>query len=203
MNELYVLSDSVWTPNSKLFESINELLDCGVKFIQYRNKNSDHDVNLLKKIANSCDARGAKFIINDDPNLAKITGAHGVHIGRGDGSLQKAREILGDDAIIGVSCYDDLNLAEFAAKNGASYVAFGAMFASKTKPFAPLCDFSVVKKARESLNVKIAVIGGINASNSARIRALNADFIAVVSAAYTPGKISENIANLKEILEKK
>lgn len=202
MSELYVLSDSVLTPNETLFDSVFELVNSGVKIVQYRNKTRIHDLNSLSKISHLCDEFGAKFIINDDALLAKKVGAHGVHIGKDDGKLLSAREILGKKAIIGVSCYSDINLAIEAQKDGASYVAFGALFQSKTKPNAPLCEFETIKRARAILDVKIALIGGINASNLHIAKSLEPDFIAIVRAAYGPGSISDNIANLKQILEK-
>lgn len=227
MSELYVLSDPKFTPLNTLFDNVKELLDSGVKFIQYRNKFSSfvkfdepkytkfdtqiyenlsqtqqNELKILCEISQICDKFGAKFIINDNPNLAQICNAHGVHIGKDDADFIKAREILGDDKIIGVSCYDDLNLAVKYQNLGANYVAFGAVFPSQTKPNATHCNTSTIKKAKQILHTKIAIIGGINASNLAEILDLEADYIAVVSAAYEPKSISENISNLAQILRK-
>ena len=127
--------------------------------------------------------------------------ASGVHIGKDDDSLQKARDILGYNAYIGVSCYNDLERAKDAAKNGADYVAFGALFTSPTKPNASICSLDIIKEAKNKLTSKIAVIGGINSSNLNIVKELKIDYIAIVSALYTPGSITQNLANLNTILK--
>lgn len=202
MSELYVLTDSSYTPQSSIYEQVRELLLADIKFIQYRNKNEKHDIGLLKDLSNLCKDFGAKFIINDDPNLAKKVGACGVHLGKKDTNLIAARDILGYEAYIGVSCYNDLNLALNAMNNGASYVAFGALYHSNTKPKASICDMQTIKNAKEILNIPICLIGGINISNIKTVDALNPDLIAIVSAAYIPNNICENIKSLHKNLRK-
>ena len=143
---------------------------------------------------------GARFIVNDDVKFAAKIGANAVHIGKDDGGVKAARKILGGDAFIGVSCYDDLNLALKAQDDGASYAAFGALFASPTKPHAPLCKFETIMRAKEILRIPVCAIGGINAANIAQIAALNPDYIAVISALYRPASIKENLRNLQAFL---
>ncbi|OCR88908.1 thiamine-phosphate pyrophosphorylase [Campylobacter fetus subsp. testudinum] len=200
MCKLYVLTDSKLTPQNTIFDQILELLNSGVKLVQYRNKMQNHDMKLLKSVVHLCDDFNAKLIINDDPFLAKTCGAHGVHIGKDDENIKKAKELLGKNSIIGVSCYNDINLALKAQKDGASYVAFGAMYPSKTKPNAPLCDHDTIKKAKEILGTPICVIGGINELNLKEVSDLKPDLIAIISAAYSPKSISENISNLNKII---
>ncbi|AII15097.1 thiamine phosphate synthase [Campylobacter iguaniorum] len=202
MNQLYILTDSNFTPPSELKNAVQEILNSGIKLIQYRNKSQNHDINLLKWVVSLCDEFGAKLIINDDPILAVNCGAHGVHVGKEDGGVLRAREILGDKAIIGASCYNDINLAIKAQNDGASYVAFGAMFTSQTKPNAKLCDHEIVKKAKEILSIPVCVIGGINSSNLQSVCALKPDYIAIISAAYKPNSITQNIVNLQNIIRK-
>ncbi|MPB71832.1 thiamine-phosphate pyrophosphorylase [Campylobacter fetus subsp. testudinum] len=200
MCKLYVLTDSKLTPQNTIFDQILELLNSGVKLVQYRNKMQNHDMKLLKSVVHLCDDFNAKLIINDDPFLAKTCGAHGVHIGKDDENIKKAKELLGKNSIIGVSCYNDINLALKAQKDGASYVAFGAMYPSKTKPNAPLCDHDTIKKAKEILGTPICVIGGINELNLKEVSDLKPDLIAIINAAYSPKSISENISNLNKII---
>lgn len=202
MNEIYVLTDSFYTPISTIKFQILELLEANVKLIEYRNKTQIHDLNLLKELSSLIRSYGAKFIINDDVKLAKTVEASGVHLGREDGDIAQARSFLGKDAIVGVSCYNDVNLAILARDMGASYVAFGSVFPSLTKKEAKICDFDVIKKAKEILDIPVCVIGGINRDNISSIKELNADYIAIVSAAYTPDSITENIKKLNEILGK-
>lgn len=201
MSQIYALTDANLTPLITLKAQIKELLDGGVRIIQYRNKNQNHDIDLLKDINQICKDSGARFIINDDANLAKIIEASGVHIGKDDGSLQRARNLLGYDAYIGVSCYNDLECAKNAVENGADYIAFGSMFVSSIKPGAPICSFDIVKEAKSKLNTKIAVIGGINSSNIDLIKELDIEYIAIISALYTPNSITQNLAKLNTILK--
>ncbi|MCR8696452.1 MULTISPECIES: thiamine phosphate synthase [Campylobacter] len=201
MNQIYALTDQNFTPNHTLKAQINELLNSGVKIIQYRNKSQNHDISLLKEIAKICKSYNSKFIINDDVNLAKIVQASGVHIGKDDESLKRARDILGYEAFIGVSCYSDLNLARNATKNGADYIAFGSLFPSSSKPNAPLCPLNIIKEARLKFKEKIAVIGGINSSNLNLIKDIGVDYIAIISALYTGGSIKDNIDKLNRALK--
>ncbi len=201
MSQLYVLTDSNLTPESSIFEQVSELLSSGVKFVQYRNKNKSYNLNLLSNLNKLCAKFEAKFIIDDDALLAHEIGASGVHIGKDDISLNEARKILGQKAIIGVSCYADLERALTAQNGGASYVAFGAMYTSPTKPNAPLCPHEIVIEAKKILKIPVCVIGGINANNITNISNLNPDLIAIVSAAWEGGEIAKNISNLKSSLK--
>ncbi len=182
MSEIYALSDDVLTPPQTIFSQIDEILRCGVKLVQYRSKLAAQDETLIRSLIGLCEDYGAKLIINDDATLAKKLGAHGVHIGKDDGETAQVREFLGADKIVGVSCYADLARARQAEAQGASYVAFGSLRRSKTKPDAPLCPDELVQEARKSLNLPIAVIGGINLENLNEILALKPDYIAMVEA---------------------
>lgn len=201
MNQIYALTDQYFTPLNTLKAQINELLAGGVKIIQYRNKSQNHDISLLKDIAKICKNNNAKFIINDDVSLAQIVQADGVHIGKDDETLKIARDILGYKAFIGVSCYNDLNLAQNAITNGADYIAFGAIFPSLSKPNATLCSLDIIKEARVKFKTKIAVIGGINSLNLKEIKDIGVDYIAIISALYTDGSISENLIKLNRALK--
>lgn len=200
MSQIYALTDDKLTPNSTIFSQVREILDSGVKFVQYRSKSPLQDEKLISSLISLCEDFSANLIINDDANLAKKLGAHGVHIGKDDGEISQIRKFLGHDKIIGVTCYSDINLAINAQNNGATYVGFGAMRVSKTKPNAPLCSAEVILKAKEILQIPLCVIGGINASNLAEILELKPDFIALVEAIYKPNSISQNISNLKGVI---
>lgn len=200
MSQIYALTDDKLTPNSTIFSQVHEILDNGVKFVQYRSKSPLQDEKLISSLISLCEDFSANLIINDDANLAKKLGAHGVHIGKDDGEISQIRKFLGHDKIIGVTCYSDINLAINAQNNGATYVGFGAMRVSKTKPNAPLCSAEVILKAKEILQIPLCVIGGINASNLAEILELKPDFIALVEAIYKPNSISQNISNLKGVI---
>ena len=201
MAEIYVISDDVLMPENLALEYTREILECGVKFFQFRSKKAVKNEKLASEILNLCEKFGTKFIVNDDVKFAKKIGAKAVHLGKEDEGIKEAFEILGKDAYVGVSCYGDINLAINAAKNGASYVAFGSVFISPTKPNAPKCDLEVVKEAKQILNLPVCVIGGINETNIGSLFHAKPDLIAIISAIYKDGNIKENIKNLQKIIE--
>ena len=201
MAEIYAISDDILMPENLALEYVREILECGVKFFQFRSKKAVKNEKLASEILNLCEKFGAKFIVNDDVKFAKKIGAKAVHLGKDDENIKEAFEILGKDAYVGVSCYNDINLAINAAKNGASYVAFGSVFTSLTKPNAPKCGLEVVKEAKQILNLPICVIGGINETNIGSLSHAKPDLIAIISAIYKDGNIKENIKNLQKIIK--
>ena len=201
MAEIYAISDDILMPENLALEYAREILECGVKFFQFRSKKAVKNEKLASEILNLCEKFGAKFIVNDDVKFAKKIGAKAVHLGKDDENIKEAFEILGKDAYVGVSCYNDINLAINAAKNGASYVAFGSVFTSPTKPNAPKCGLEVVKEAKQILNLPICVIGGINETNIGSLSHVKPDLIAIISAIYKDGNIKENIKNLQKIIK--
>jgi len=201
MAEIYAISDDVLMPENLALEYTREILECGVKFFQFRSKKAVKNEKLASEILNLCEKFGAKFIVNDDVKFAKKIGAKAVHLGKDDEGIKEAFEILGKDAYVGVSCYNDINLAINAAKNGASYVAFGSVFTSPTKPNAPKCDLEVAREAKQILNLPVCVIGGINETNIGSLSYAKPDLIAIISAIYKDGNIKENIKNLQKIIK--
>ena len=201
MAEIYAISDDILMPENLALEYAREILECGVKFFQFRSKKAVKNEKLASEILNLCEKFGAKFIVNDDVKFAKKIGAKAVHLGKDDKNIKEAFEILGKDAYVGVSCYNDINLAINAAKNGASYVAFGSIFTSPTKPNAPKCGLEIVKEAKQILNLPVCVIGGINETNIGSLSHVKPDLIAVISVIYKDGNIKENIKNLQKIVK--
>ena len=201
MAEIYAISDDILMPENLALEYTREILECGVKFFQFRSKKAVKNEQLASEILNLCEKFGAKFIVNDDVKFAKKIGAKAVHLGKDDEGIKEAFEILGKNAYVGVSCYNDISLAINAAKNGASYVAFGSVFTSPTKPNAPKCELEVVKEAKQILNLPVCVIGGINETNIGSLSHAKPDLIAVISAIYKDGNVKENIKNLQNIIE--
>ncbi|MBE2984758.1 thiamine phosphate synthase [Campylobacter sp. RM6883] len=196
MSEIYALSDDVLTPDETIVAQVDEILRFGVKYFQFRSKKAVKNQAVAREILSLCQKYNAKFIVNDDIYFAKSIGANAVHLGKDDADINKAREILGKDTFIGVSCYNDVNLAIKAQEDGASYVAFGSVFSSQTKPNAPRVSLETLKKAKEILNIPICAIGGINASNIDQIYDLDIDLIAVVTAIYRPNSITKNLKAL-------
>lgn len=185
LHGLYAITDINLTPYDYIERSVAEAIKGGAKIIQLRDKDtSDEELyQVAKKIKKICRQNKAKFLLNDRVVLAKAINADGVHIGKDDTSFEVARDILGDKKIIGVSCYDDINLAKDAIKKGADYVAFGAFFHSSTKPNAKTANVDILKQGRK-LGVPVCAIGGINDENAFELVKNGADMLAVISALW-------------------
>jgi thiamine-phosphate pyrophosphorylase len=156
-------------------EKVRLALEGGVALLQYRRKR--RDLAEARAVTELTRRHGVPLIVNDDVELALELDADGVHLGRDDGDLRAARSRLGG-RILGVSCYDDPELARRAVEAGADYVAFGSVFASTTKPAAvraPLALFAT------RLGVPLCAIGGITLENAPRVLRAGADLLAVVS----------------------
>ena len=146
--------------------------------LQYRRKGRQH-IDEAKTLARMCRERSVPFIVNDDVTLALEVDADGVHLGRDDGELVAARAKLGG-RLLGASCYDSLATARTAVAAGASYVAFGSVFPSSTKPAAVRAPLTLFREAR-SLGVPLVAIGGITLQNAPQLLAAGADCAAVIS----------------------
>ena len=168
-----------------LVARVTAALEGGACAIQYRNKAADPALKLAQAaaLAHVHASRGGLYIVNDDAALAVAVDADGVHVGADDGSIAAARERVGPDRIVGVSCYDDFARAQAAVAAGADYVAFGSFFASTTKPGARRADIGLLRRAK-ALGVPIVAIGGINADNASELAHAGADAVAVISAAF-------------------
>ena len=172
--------DTAW-----LVERVAQCVEGGAALVQYRAKHAAPDLALqqARALAQLCRARRVPLIVNDSVELAIAAGAQGVHLGRDDLDVGRARASL-RDAIIGVSCYDDPRLARSAAEAGADYVAIGSLFASATKPLARrACLENLAAAARDS-GLPVAAIGGITLENAPRAIASGADMVAVITALF-------------------
>ena len=131
-----------------------------------------------KKIKKICKKFKVKFIINDDPFLAKKIDADGCHLGQKDINIIKARKILGKK-IIGITCHNSIKLAKKAIENKADYIALGAFFSSKTKKIKYKAQISILKKIKKISKIPIVVIGGINKDNYKNLLLNKANFLAI------------------------
>ena len=159
----------------------------GARVLQYRSKHGNaltrvRQATLLRRLTR---VHQAVLVVNDDPVLASLCGADGVHLGRSDASVAAVRAAH-PDLLIGVSCYADLDRACAACAAGADYLAFGAMAASPTKPAAARAPLSVLAVAR-ALELPLVAIGGITLDNAAAIVGAGADALAVISALFEDG----------------
>ena len=131
-----------------------------------------------------CHENDIAFILNDNPELAKAIGADGVHLGQSDMPLKEARNLLGDNMIIGVTCHSSKHNAMTAGEGSADYVAFGAFFPTITKEVGELADQSILKWWNELFEVPCVAIGGITVNNASELVAMGTDFIAVSSGIW-------------------
>ena len=131
-----------------------------------------------------CHERDVAFIVNDRPDLAAECGADGVHIGADDGEYETARELLGAEAAIGISCYDSRHRAMEAGEAGADYVAFGAFYPTTSKTPRSRAEPEILVWWRELTVVQSVAIGGITADNCAPLVKAGADFLAVIAAVW-------------------
>jgi len=131
-----------------------------------------------------CHERDVAFIVNDRPDLAAECGADGVHIGADDGEYETARELLGAEAAIGISCYDSRHRAMEAGEAGADYVAFGAFYPTTSKTPRSRAEPEILDWWRELTVVQSVAIGGITADNCAPLVKAGADFLAVIAAVW-------------------
>ncbi|NJM10836.1 MAG: thiamine phosphate synthase [Synechococcaceae cyanobacterium SM1_2_3] len=183
---LYAVTDAFLLPDENLIFAVEQALVGGARWIQYRDKSADAGRRLAQAQALNalCQRYAAPLIINDDVELAFQIGAAGVHLGQHDLALDTARARLGNNAIIGVSCYDRLDLAVAAERAGADHVAFGAFFPSPTKPDEIRAPIELLREARAALNLPIVAIGGITPDNAPLLLEAGADALAVVSAVF-------------------
>lgn len=158
----------------------------GARVLQYRNKSAADPLRetQAQALRELCRPHGVTFIVNDDIQLARHVRADGVHLGRDDGDIAAARAALGNDMLIGVSCYDDLERARAAQRQGADYVAFGSFFASSVKPNAVRPPVALLSQAKATLQVPVVAIGGITAYNASQLVEAGADALAVISAVF-------------------
>jgi len=179
---LYAITDG---PRSDLLHVVQEALAGGVQLLQYRDLSDDHarrldEARALKRL---CEEHGVPLLINGDTALALAVGAAGVHLGETAEDLASARERLGAQATIGVSCFASLERARAMVEGGADYVSFGAFFPSPTLPHAHLAPLELLRQSA-ALGVPRVAIGGITPENGAALVEAGADYLAAVSAVF-------------------
>lgn len=201
-NKLYAITDSQLLPGDALFTGAAAALKGGCTLVQYRDKSDDHARRLFeaKQLLSLCNQYQAQLLINDDVSLAQEVGAHGVHLGQGDTKPLAARIILGNQAIIGVTCHDSLELARTAIKGSANYIAFGRFFSSNTKPDARPAPITLISDARKEFsNTPIVVIGGITLDNGKQLLDAGANMLAVCHSLFAADDITAQTRKFIEL----
>lgn len=197
---LYVVTDARWPRPVPLTDAVSAAIRGGATVVQYRDKSDDAERRRQEAtaLATLCREASVPFIVNDDVALAVAVGADGVHVGQDDPDIAEARRQLGPDALIGVSCYADLDRARRMAAAGANYLAFGSVYPSPTKPESGRAPLDVFAEARAFFDGPLVAIGGINADNIPAVTAAGADAAAVVDAVFSAEDIEAAARTLTE-----
>lgn len=182
--QLYVITPDT-ADTDLLLHRVGAALAGGAGIVQYRNKKASPALRLQQASAlqTLCHTHGVPLIINDHLELALAVDAAGLHLGADDGHVAAARRALGPQRWLGASCYHSLELARAALASGASYVAFGALFASSSKPQAPRASLQILTQAA-TLGCPLCGIGGIDAGNAALAVKAGAHWLAVIAAVF-------------------
>ncbi len=176
---IYLISPNKIYKN--FFKDLQKVLETGkISFFQLRLKKYSfkHKILIGQKIKKVCKKNKVKFLINDDPILAKKLGADGCHLGQKDMNIKEARKIIGKK-IIGITCHNSITLAKIAIKAKASYLAFGAFYSSKTKKTKHTANIKILNKIKKITKTPIVAIGGINSKNYKKLLLNNANFLAI------------------------
>ena len=177
----------------KFYKTLNNILKTNkVKYFQLRLKkvSASNLFKISRKVKKITRKNNVKFLINDDPLIAKMIGADGCHIGQKDMDFVQSRKILGKNKIIGITCHNSKKLALKAKKHAANYIAFGSFFKSSTKKSAFRADLRILRWAKKKINMPVVAIGGLNNSNYKKVLSNGADFIACSSYIWNNKKLN-------------
>lgn len=200
INGLYAITPELENTGD-LLDKTRQVLEGGAQLIQYRNKSANRillreQAGLLLQL---CREYTVPLIINDYLDLTIEIGADGLHVGQHDAAIAKARNQLGDNKIIGASCYNNLGLALQAEKEGADYVAFGAFFPSLTKPNTVSVTMNLIGEAKNKITVPIIGIGGIRLTNARKVIQSGCVAIAVCNDLFQSGNIKAKAAQYAQL----
>lgn len=183
---LYLISPPAFDPDAfaPLLEQAFTAGDVGAFQLRLKGADDDNVIKAGRIVKPLCAASGAAFIVNDRPDLAALLDADGVHVGEEDQSVKAARRAMGDDRILGASCYNSRHAAIEAGEAGADYVAFGAFFPTETKAKTVQADVELLEWWSQIFTLPCVAIGGINPQNCAPLVQAGADFLAVSAGVW-------------------
>lgn len=199
---LYAVTDRHWLNGRTLEEDVELALKGGVTLVQLREKdlNFEEFCEEAEKIHLLCQKYNVPLIINDDVEVAKAVNSEGVHLGQGDMSIAKAREILGNDKIIGATARSKEQAVK-AEKEGADYVGSGAVFGTSTKSDAVKMSFDTLREICNSVNIPVTAIGGITKENVLQLKGTGISGSAVVSGIFAEKDIFNSTIELRKKIE--
>lgn len=181
---LYAITQTEHKTIGAVIAEVTAAIRGGAAIVQYRDKNPIDAVRLATELVAVCHSQQVPLIINDDVELAVQAGAAGVHLGKDDGDIRAARDLLGAKAIIGMSCYNSVARALAAQQQGADYVAFGRFYPSNSKPLAAPAELATLQQAKQAVTIPIVAIGGILLTNGKPLLSAGADLLAVIGGLF-------------------
>lgn len=192
--KLYLVTDSEMLEGRDFYKCIEDAIASGITTVQLREKNA-HGREFLKKamkLREITKRYGVKFIVNDRVDIALICDADGVHVGQSDIDAREVRKLIGNDKILGVSART-LEEAIYAKSDGADYLGIGSIFTTSTKLDAKSASFETVKKIKEKVDIPFVLIGGIKLDNVDKLKSLDSDGYAIISAILKAKDISKEV----------
>ncbi len=203
INGLYAITPDL-KDTQDLLDKAQQAIIGGAQLIQYRNKLANKILlnEQAKLLLQLCRDYEIPLVINDHVRLAAEINADGVHLGQNDTAISFAKKQLGQTKIIGISCYNILDLAIRAEQEGASYVAFGSFFPSLTKPDAVSVTVNLIEQAKESVSIPIVAIGGIRLDNAKFVVQSGCAAIAVCNDLFHSNNITATATRFSQLFEK-
>lgn len=182
---LYIVTPD-WDDTDRLLDVTEQALFGGANIVQYRHKTASSGLRRqqARALLDLCRVHDKPLIINDHVDLCVALGADGIHVGGTDASVAEIRAALGEDMIVGASCYGDLSLAQCAQQEGASYVAFGGFYPSRVKKYAVTTPHDIIHHAKVQIDLPNVVIGGMTVEYARPLVKAGADMVAVISSIY-------------------
>ena len=195
--QLYAITDRNWLNGNTLASQVEDALRGGATFLQLREKNASKEeiIKEALEIKEICKKYNVPFVIDDDVDIAKEVNADGVHIGQNDASYKYARDILGDNKIIGMTAHN-LEEALTAQNSGADYIGVGAVFNTSTKLDTIPMSRETLMQITSNISIPVVAIGGINENNILELKGSGVDGVAVISAIFSKEDITEAAKNL-------
>ena len=198
INGIYAITPD-WEDTRQLIIKTEELLSNKINLLQYRNKKASKQLRMTqaKELQALCHHYQVPFIINDDYELCGILNADGIHLGKDDITIEEVRDRLGNNIIVGISCYNDFERVNEMMTTNCDYIALGACFPTNTKPNAPHASLNFLENVVEISIKPVVAIGGINLDNCLPIINSGVNAIAMINALYSTDKVSNKILEIK------
>ncbi len=198
---VYGILDTTYLTFDAMTKVVEQLLQGGIDLLQLRAKHSTKEeiIAMGRAILPFTRAAGIPLLLNDYPDLVKIVGAQGAHVGQEDMSLQEARALVGEEAILGLSTHS-LEQVQQSIAQQPDYIGFGPLFPTPTKPDAPSIGLTNIAAAQSMVDFPLFCIGGINLRTLPQVIDAGAHLVVMVSALLNDENRVELIPKIKKLL---